>query len=158
MIYAQFTIGKCVIVVDAGDGEGGTTEFFYDIAEGKFYADNEMTEEITSVALPTLRLFDVLGLYDSPDGGSQVVAADGSISQSFAPADAQVVVYVRYSRRCYETAIDPGDGSANILAIYRAPNGSTWYVDDTLTDAITNVGVPVRPGYTFGGYVYDGGL
>lgn len=156
VIYAQFTIGKCVIVVDAGDGEGGTTEFFYDIAEGKFYANNEMTEEITSVALPTLRLFDVLGLYDSPDGGSQVVAADGSISQSFAPADAQVVVYVRYSRRCYETAIDPGDGSANILAIYRAPNGSTWYVDDTLTDAITNVGVPVRPGYTFGGYVYDG--
>ena len=154
-IYAQFTIGKCSIVVDAGDGEGGTAEFFYDIAAEKFYADTEMTEEISSVTLPTRRLFDTLGLYDSADGGSQVVAANGSISASFAPTDASVVVYARYSRRCYETAIDPGDGSADFLAIYRAPGGSTWYADDMLTEAVSNVGVPVRDGCTFGGYVYD---
>lgn len=154
-LYAQFSIGKCTIVVDAGDGEGGTAEFFYDIAAAKFYADTEMMEEITSVTLPTRRLFDTLGLYDSADGGTQVVAADGSISQSFAPTDASVIVYAHYSRNCYELDLDPGDGYADLRAIFRAPGGSTFYADPALTDAVSNVGVPVRDGYTFGGYTYD---
>ena len=156
LVYAQFTIGKCEIVVDDGEGEGGTAVFFYDIAAGRFYADTEMTEEITAVTLPALRLFDTLGLYTDPEDDTQAVSSTGEISQAFAPTEAQVFLYARYSRRCYETAIDPGGGYVGVIAIYRAPGGSTWYTDDALTDAVSNVGVPVRDGCTFGGYVYGG--
>lgn len=155
VIFAQFTNGKCFIVCDMGDGSGGTAEFFYDVAAAKFYADTAMTEEITSVTLPTRRLFNTLGLYDSAEGGTQVVAADGSISQSFAPTEASVVIYAHYSRNCYELDLDPGDGYADFHAIFRAPGGSTFYADPEMTDVVSNVGVPVRDGYTFGGYTYD---
>ena len=155
-LIAYFTIGKCAISVDADEGTGGTAEFFYDVVNAKFYADTDLTDEITSVTLPTLRLFDTLGLYTASEGGTQIVDSAGNISSSFAPTEAQVVVCARYDRRCYETVIDPGDGSSETAAIYRAPNGSTWYADDALTEAVTNVGIPIRSGYAFGGYGYGG--
>ena len=156
VLYARMIVGKSTITVDAGVGAGGTATFYYDIAAAKFYADSELTEEIASVDLPGVRLFDTLGLYDDAEGGTQVVSPSGAILQNFAPAEESVTVYARYVRRCHETLIDAGDGYAEVRQIYHAPGGSAWYADDALTEAVSGIGTPLREGYTFGGCSYGG--
>ncbi len=153
-LYAQYTIGKSTIDVDFGDGTGGTGRFYYDHAAAKFYADADLTEEIASVTLPTLRLFNCNGLFTESAGGSTVVSASGSIQPSFVPTDEFVTIYAQYTRRCFEVRVDAGGGAFDILAIFHAPSESTWFSDEMLTDPVTAVGVHPRTGYTFGGCFY----
>lgn len=153
-LYAQYSIGKTTVNVDFGEGSGGTERFFYDHTTQKFYADDEMTDEISSVMLPTMRLFNTNGLFTEATGGSTVVTASGTISAPWHPTEEFETLYAQYTRRCFEVSIDVGEGTLGYSAIYHSPSGSTWFADDTLDTPITNVGVPVRTGYTFGGCFY----
>lgn len=153
-LYAQYTIGKTTVNVDFGEGSGGTERFYYNHTDQKFYADDSMTEEITSVTLPALRLFNTNGLFTEASGGSTVVTASGTISASWHPTEEFETIFAQYTRRCFEMTLDVGEGTLGHSAIYHAPSGSTWFSDDTLDTPVTNVGIPVRTGYTFGGFFY----
>lgn len=156
-LYAQYTIGKCEITVERGEGEGGVEMFFYDIAAGAFFADGDLTEEIDALDLPTRHLFGTDGLFTEQTGGTRLVEADGSFSAGWTPSGEFVTIYAQYTRRCFEVALDAGGGSCAYGAIYHAPSaGGAWYSDEFLTTPITNVGATTRTGYVFGGFSYDG--
>lgn len=156
-LYAQWTIGKSIVEIYAGEGTAAAERFYYDHTTSKFYADADLTEEITSVALPTLRLFNTNGLFTESSGGTSVVSASGVIQPSFVPTDEFVTVYAQYTRRCFEVMIDSDGGSFSVSAIYHAPSsGGSWFSDDALNTPITNVGIPVQTGYTYGGCFYGG--
>ena len=153
-LYAQWSIGKSIIEIDAGEGVAATERFYYDHAARKFYADEDLTEEITSVALPTLRLFNTNGLFTESVGGETVVSASGAIQPSFVPMDEFETIYAQYTRRCFEVSIDTAGGSFAHTSIFHAPSGSTWFSDEMLTTVVTNVGVSQRTGYAFVGCFY----
>lgn len=156
-LHAQYAIGKSTIDVNPMGGAGGTERFYYDHESQKFYADAEMTEEVASVALPALRLFDCDGLFTESAGGSAAVTAGGLFSPSWHPSNEFETIYAQYTRRCFETVLDASGGSSAVGAIYHAPTSSgSWYQEDTLETPIANVGAPTRTGYAFGGYYYGG--
>lgn len=155
-LYAHWIIRQCTIKVDRGDGAGGTELFYYDKMTGYFYGDEALTRRITSVTLPSLRLFRCTGLYTSATTGYPVVYSSGTIDPDWAPDDEETTIYAQYERRCFETVLDTGGGSFDLTAIYHAPSGSSWFSDDSLTNAVTNIGVHPRTGYTFGGLFYGG--
>lgn len=156
-LYAQYTISKCEIAVERGEGDGGVEKFWYDMAADAFYADADLTVVIDALDLPTLHLYGTDGLFTDQAGGTVCVGADGSFADGWAPSEECLTVYAQYTRRCYEVALDTGGGACGLAAIYHAPTAAgAWYADEALTDPVSNIGATVRAGYVFGGFSYCG--
>lgn len=72
-VYAAWT-KYYTITLDKGGGSGGTSTFYYSLADDKFYADSALTTEITSIVPPT-----GTGIFSGYfDNGVKVIDADGS--------------------------------------------------------------------------------
>jgi len=154
-VYAQWGIEVSIVDVDAGEGAtSGTSRFWYRMTTGKFYSDAEMTHEISSIDPPSKRLFDLNGIYTEEN--VLAVSSSGVIQPGFSPSDEFVHLHATYTRRCYEAVLSAGGGISLVSSVYRVPGGSTFFEDEALTIPISNVGVPIRTGYTFGGYKYGG--
>lgn len=151
---ARWRIGKSNVHIQSGDGSGGTTIIYYDLGDRKYYADADMTQEISSVTLPTLKLYDCDGLYD--ESGTQVVDADGVILPSLDPRVEDAYIDARYTRRVYEITLDANGGTMQIQYLYydaldRGISGV--YLDEYLQSQVTRVDV-ARVGHTYLGSTY----
>lgn len=154
-VYAHWQIDVSIVDVDAGEATAeGTTRFWYRASAGKFYADAELTTEITSITPPTRRLFALDGIYS---GETLAVDSSGAIQPGFVTAGEEFVsIAASWTRRCYEMTLSAGGGVSAHSSVFRAPGGAAWYADEAMTVAISNVGVAERTGYDFGGYAYSG--
>lgn len=147
--YTRWIIGKSIIHVDKVGGDGGTDIFYFDKNSRIYYADEDLTQQISSITLPYMYCQDAAGAYDS--NGTIVVDEYGSIKSSYNPTLEDEYITVTYARRCYAIALDPVGGQSDIPVVYWDNIG--FYSDEYKTHPITTVQT-FKTGHTFQGYIY----
>lgn len=121
-LYAQWSRYLIQLSVSRGSGSGGTSSFFYNQDESKFFAADGTTE-ISAIELPYYARYTCVGCYSTnARTGSLYIDATGAITdalrtaaQSFAD---NVTIYAQYDRLCYPISIS-GSGTF--------PGGKTLY-------------------------------
>ena len=149
-IYARW-VAPYKITISANSGTGGTAAFYFDSVGGKFYAGQDMAEEITAVVPHTLECFAFLGCRASNNDTSDLrISTDGGIAGGWVPT-ANATIYARWERVSWKITLNKQSGTGGTDAIYGGVSGGFWS-DDLCTERITSVTVPTREGYTFWGY------
>ena len=156
-IYAQWK-APYKVTLTSTNWTGATAAFWYDSMGGKCYADADMANEITTVAVPTRECYRFTG-YNTASGGTGVNYIDdaGNISPDIGS-------YVTSSRTLYAQGavvsykITPnqasGTGGEGVFYVAAGETGAgRFHTDDQCTSAPkTTATIPTRTGYTFLGY------
>ena len=153
-IYARW-VAPYKITVSANSGTGGTSAFYFDSISGKFYAGQDMAEQIDAITPHTRECFSFVGCYSSNNTTStQRIAPDGTIATDWTPT-AAATIYAQWDRVSWKITLNKQSGSGGTDALYYRINGGGLYIDD-LCDlngpAVQNVETPTRTGYDFDGY------
>lgn len=149
-IYARW-VAPYKIKISANSGSGGSTDFYFDSIGGKFYAGQNMAQEITAVVPHTRECFAFLGCRASNNDTSDLrIDTDGSIVAGWVPT-AAATIYARWERVSWKITLNKQSGSGGTDAIYGGVGGGFW-LDDLCTERAEAVVVPTRTGYDFVGY------
>ena len=149
-IYARW-VAPYKITISANSGTGGTSAFYFDSISGKFYAGQDMAEQITAITPHTRECFIFVGCYSSNNTTSTVrVSANGTIAADWLPT-AAATIYAQWERVSYKITLAKQGGSGGTDAIYGGVGGGKW-LDDQCTQRAEQVEVPTRTGYDFAGY------
>lgn len=152
-VYAQWRT-VATITFDKGDGESGDDALVYDSSDDSFHVadDPTPTDEVTP---PNWECHRFLGYFSASTGGTQYIDEDGQITNALRSLtiSGDFTIYAQWQLVSYKATLDPGEGSADMLAFYCDGSAATFYADDLLAgEPITAVAVPVRAGYDFTGY------
>lgn len=139
------------MTLDANGGAGGpASPVWWDRVRGKWCSDDTMLRQVAKLAaLPTKSGAIFAGYYTSASGGTQVVAADGTLGEYAALASSNKTVYAQWATPVTITA-DHGSGTGTFTALYYG--GGRFFDSSALTNAITSVNVPTLANYKFLGY------
>ena len=150
-IYARW-VAPYKITVSANSGTGGTSAFYFDSISGKFYAGQDMAEQIDAITPHTRECFSFVGCYSSNNTTStQRIAPDGTIATDWTPT-AAATIYAQWDRVSWKITLNKQSGSGGTDALYYRVNGGGLYADDLCETVAENVETPTRTGYDFGGY------
>lgn len=150
-IYARW-VAPYKITISANSGTGGTSAFYFDSISGKFYAGQDMAEQITAITPHTRESFNFVGCYSSNNTTSTVrVSANGTIAADWTPT-AAATIYAQWERVSWKITLNKQSGSGGTSALYYRVNGGGLYADDLCETVAENVETPTRTGYDFGGY------
>lgn len=110
--YAKWTRISYKATLDDNGGEGGSGAFYCDGTTATFYADDKLTAQIGSVAVPARTGYSPLGYYAARTGGSRYIDGDGDILLTGA-FSADLTLYARWQAREYNLGFDyaPGRGA-----------------------------------------------
>lgn len=139
------------MTLDTNGGTGGpASPVWWDRVRGKWCSDDTMLQQVAKLAaLPTKSGAIFAGYYTAASGGTQVVAADGTLGEYAALASSNKTVYAQWAAPVTITA-DHGSGTGTFTALYYG--GGQFFDSSALTDAITSVNVPTLANYKFLGY------
>lgn len=139
-IYAQWELCSHKLTFDPGEGTAGMLSIYCDGSENRYYADDQLVTEITSVAVPVLAGHDFGGYGDDVDSSGAIIrtlpfTADGTSSAVWTP-------------KTYSIFFIYGIGSGSVSA-----KTATWGEPiGTLPTAIP----PAGSEYTFEGWSLGG--
>lgn len=150
-IYARW-VAPFKITISANSGTGGTAAFYFDSIGGKFYAEQNMADEITAIVPHTRECFAFAGCYSSNNTTSTLrVSPDGTIADDWTPT-AAATIYAQWTRVSWKITLNKQSGTGGTDALYYRIDGGGLYVDDLCNTAATGVTPPTRTGYTFSGF------
>jgi len=151
-IYARW-VAPFKITISANRGTGGTAAFYFDSIGGKFYAEQNMAEEITAIVPHTRECFAFAGCYSSNNTTSTLrVLPSGEIVAADWTPTAAVTIYAQWTRVSWKITLNKQSGTGGTSALYYRIDGGGLYVDDLCDTAATGVTPPTRSGYTFSGF------
>ncbi len=149
-VYVQW-VAVYKITLNPQSGEGGTAEMWYSSLDDKFYTDNTLDTEVTSVVPPTRECFTFTGFYSATSGGTQYITPAGAFTQALLDLSitAAKTFYAQWVRVSWKLTLDPNGGTlGDTAAIYNDGETSTYYADDQCTTPVTSVSMPSRVGYS----------
>ena len=160
-VYARW-VGICTITVGKGTNGANAalplSTFYADTVNGAFYADQEMTDPIAGVGVPTNTCYRFLGGYEAAAGSTQYIDDVGDITAALAIAEytTTFTVYCKWAQVSWQLAMSKAGGSGGTDAIYRSVSSGDWYADPLAeygdADPVSALTPPDRPGYVFLGY------
>lgn len=112
---AHWTRVSYKATLDDNGGTGGSGAFYFDGESLAFYADDQLTTQITAVGVPTRSGYDFIGYYATRIGGSKYVDAAGEIVVATA-LTANLTIYARWQGHEYTLSFDYNGGSEGIAS------------------------------------------
>lgn len=155
-IYAQWR-NVVDVEFDLDGGAGGDSKIQYDSTLPGFIRVGG-TEAISAISIPSKECFAFLGYYTLAVDGTQMIGSDGTLLPSLtgSPPAATLTLRAHWDLVTYKMVLDSQGGTGGPDAVYYKP-GTGHYSDDGATLEIENVDVPLRTGYTFGGFYSEQG-
>lgn len=142
--YAQWAT-PVKITLSRNSGTGGTAALWY--GGGKWYDSSSLDNEVTAIVLPTRENHAFLGYYS---GTTQVIAADGTISSSYAPSAAATVT-ASWEQVSWTVSVSL-NGGGGITAFYADYAKTAFYPDEFCEgEPLAAITRPTRAGYRFVG-------
>lgn len=152
-VYTQW---KAVykFTLDAKGGDGGTGAFYFDPVGKRFYADQEMEEEVASVTPPVRECFAFGGYWSAASGGTQYVDATGDFTDAMRALEptGNTTLYARWTRSSWKVTLDANGGEGGFAAFYSDGATATIYSDDQCAHAVSTIEMPSRAGYDVLGF------
>ena len=106
--YARW-VRKSYRIRLSANGGSPDRKFYHDGSSAAFFADDDLTEPVTSVEPPVRDGYDFTGAWTSVSGGDKVVNADGSIHIQAVTATDNMI-YARWSPLSYTLTFDYNGG------------------------------------------------
>lgn len=147
-LYGFWNVRVTVSIV--ANGGSGASVFYFGKGGNKFFADENLTAEITSIAPLTKADSVFLGLYetDSTDG-APVVSASGAIDGNFAPQTA-ATLYAQWRTVANITLQKKGGAGGDDALVYDSLIGGI--IRPGGSEIVTRISPPARSGWLFLGY------
>jgi len=142
------------ITLNRNGGQGGPDEFWYSSQDDAYFADDQLSQQITSIEKPTSECFHFDGYYSASSGGTQYIDSAGQFTaalSSLAPTAAKTF-YAHWTRVSYKLTLNDNGGTGGSVAIYNSGANANYYADDQLTTRVLSVNVPTKTGYSLLGY------
>ena len=99
--YAQWTRKSYAIALDDNGGGGGSGMIFSNGDTAGFFADDDLSEGVSTVTPPTRTGYTFAGYYSAKSGGTLVIGADGGIELVSGTGARDVTVYARWIANKY---------------------------------------------------------
>ncbi len=155
-IYALWTPAVYDIQLQ---NEGATIGTIYARYKDAYYSDKACTTKITtlpsSIVLPT-KDGHTFGGFSSNGASADIVDSNGKISNDAPLFTSAAKVQIVWVKGAYIINLNYGDGVTNVAeatkVYYYSLSKKKYYADSDLSREITNIVIPVKKGYTFGGY------
>ena len=134
---------------------GGTAEFWYDTVTQSFFADSDLTTEISSVTAPSRELYHFNGFYSASSGGTQYIDSDGGFTSALydlAITSARTF-YAQGSQVSWKLTLGANGSGGTDGALYQNIGDGQYYADWLCeTEPVATVPVPEYAGHAFAGY------
>lgn len=147
------------VVLDKGDGSGGTSMLSYDSAMGGFTADGG-AQTVSSITPPRRPQWRFDGYFSASTGGTLCIDSDGALTDYLISlgSASPTTLHARWTRISYRMTLDRSEGVGGPDAVYCDGTTATFYMDEELTEPTDYIETPTFEGHTFGGFYLDGAL
>lgn len=145
-----------VFTITAND-QGGTGGFgsIYEKYDTGYYTTNTCTTKATKLVTPTRIGYEFKGYYTSTGGkGTQLIKADGTVidnSNTNHLFTSDSTIYASWEPCKYTISFNRNGGSGGTDSFVEKFSVGN-YTNTNCTTGISNISVPTRDNYTFGGY------
>lgn len=158
-LYANWKPKTILVITDKQGGIGGTDFFYQKYGIGNF-SNAGCMNGVKVITVPSLVGHTFSGYYTSTNGkgdkivvGSSIAETDasGTITNTYFLQD--TTIYAYWTPNTYKITLD--NQGADIISgteVYYEKYKSGNYRNEKCVDAIANIIVPQKTGYTFGGY------
>ena len=148
------------IELDPGEGIGGTETIY--IAGTKAYKDSDATKEITEITMPTRTGYTFKGYYVNVGEDLEIIKEDGTVNSDnigvYNNSSTPKTLIAKWEENEVESSIQTirlkDDKNDTTSSIY-LKDGKV-YSDEMCITEITKIEVPIKYGYQFKGFKYNG--
>ena len=143
------------ITLSQTNWSGGTAEFWYDTVTQSFFADSDLTTEISSVTAPSRELYQFNGFYSSSSGGTQYIDSDGGFTSALydLSVSSATTFYAQGAQVSRKLTLGANGSGGTDGALYQSISDGQFYADWLCeTEPVTSVSVPEYAGRAFAGY------
>ena len=142
------------ITLDKSSGTGGTDALYYDTLDDSFFLDPGLTVPASSAEIPVRECYRFRGFYNSRSGTTQYVDGSGRFTDALLDLSitSAKTFYAQWEFVSYKLTLNDNGGDGGSGSIYFDGVNNAFFADDMLTEPVTVVRMPVRPGYDFSGY------
>ncbi len=145
--YPKWTANKYAVYFGTNGGTGGQS--MGTATYGELMAK--------TTPLPTRAGYTFQGYTDAQTGGTLYYNADGTAARKWDKAS-NTTLYAQWEPVVYTVNLDPGSGATGGTRVIYERYAGGWYSDAAATQSISKITLPVKNGYTFGGYYSSNAL
>lgn len=111
-IYAQWTRISYKVTLDDNEGAGGAGQLYSNGTDAMLFADDQCTEQIVVVAVPTRAGHTFLGYYQTKTDGSRYIDQAGRVLVAV-PIPSDTTIWARWTANQYTLTFDYNGGSGS---------------------------------------------